>query len=425
MHAMCSGICNKCNNEYYQEIPINAGAFYPGTIEATSGKRCDLLPFTNWYLNGLENAFNRQSNLDVKIKTEKFRPLEKPKTVILNTIDATYGHALFELFNASYYLKQQDIDLIILVQENLRWLVPEGAAEVWTVSLSFSQAEGWHNSIAKQIGELTENIEQLYICKSFVYADSADYNIEDYTGVKPFPLEEWNERLQHKPVVTFIWRNDRFWKRVLPKWIDNRYSRKLMPKTINHLRKKKHHSWLIKFATALKKQIPKVDFAVSGMDNRDLPLPEWIKDFRYPTHVNKTAIEQCKRFAESHLVLGCNGSSLVLPSCHAGSVINIVPGDAWAVSAGSFAFRITSIGDTHFRYAMLPPEVSITRVVNTTISLLRDRPLIELHTNNPWRNHDADLDDYAWSNYRTEIFHLQNSFTVESGLVTVKRNDIS
>ena len=422
MHSMCSGNCPRCGKKYFQEIPVNAGLFYPGTLDAATGKRVDQMPMTNWYVEGLENAYRNRNDEKVNLEVRKHRELGRARIAILNTIDQTYGHALFELLNASWYLKQPDVDLIILVQRSMLWLVPDGAAQVWVADLSFGKAGGWYDDLARTINREVENRDNVYICRSFVQADSLDYNIEDYTRVKPFELDKWDELLEQKPVVTFIWRYDRFWKPVLPHIIDNRFVKKVIPGLLQRLRNNLQHRWILKFSKALRKEIPEVDFAIAGMDTRDRKIPGWIKDFRYPQHADDTAKLQCERYAESHLVMGCNGSSLVIPGCHAGAMINIVPGDVWAVSAGSFPFRVSSIGDTHFRYIMLPAEVSIKRLVNITLSVLRDRSLVLLHTSPPWRDHSAKLDNYAWSQARIKSLETAARFSNESGLVSRKKD---
>ncbi|MEK6280372.1 MAG: hypothetical protein AABN95_08470 [Acidobacteriota bacterium] len=44
------------------------------------------------------------------------------------------------------------------------------------------------------------------------HPNPGDYNIGHFTGVKPFPLEQWGARLE-RPTVTFIWRDDRTWQK--------------------------------------------------------------------------------------------------------------------------------------------------------------------------------------------------------------------
>jgi hypothetical protein len=421
MHAMMELNCIHCGNKFYAEIPVNAGLFYPGIINAQTGNRVDDMPFENWYLNGLVDAFKNIREEKIKVEIVENRKLGNRPVLLLNTIDSTYGHAIYELFNASYYMQKKEFDLVILVQKHLHWLVPDGAAQVWVADISFSKAVNWFDSLGKQVRNLLKDINDVFICRSFVQADSHDFNIEDYTRVSPFPLQEWDERLAN-PTLTFIWRTDRFWKRVLPKVMDNRYSRKMAPGLLNAVKKKLQFKWILEFSEKLKEQIPSIDFAIAGMDDREPELPGWIKDFRYPVHEDATARLQMERYARSHLVAGCNGSSLLLPGCLSGGVVNIVPGNMWAVSAGTFPFRFTDIGDTHFRYVMIPGEISIPKLVNIIVSVLRDRSYIQIQASAPWRDHDSNLPPYAWADFRKKIFGLSDYFPKESAMISRKRS---
>jgi hypothetical protein len=420
MHSVCFFVCTNCKKYFVQELPTNAGLFYPGILDAESGNRCDKLPFDNWYLNGFVKAFRNKNPRKISLEVIENQPVGNKPILLLNTIDATYGHALYELFNASYYLTLTDYDLILIVQKNLRWLVPANVPQVWIVDISFGDAVNWFDDLADQVRFLTDMAKQVYLCRSFVQADSSDFNISDYSKIDPFPLDRWDELLA-KPTVTFIWRTDRFWRRVLPKWIDNRVTRSLFPSPLNHLRNKLQFRWIIRFSKLLREAIPKIDFAVAGMDNRYFSLPAWIKDLRFETHSDSSAFEQCLRYAESHLVIGCNGSSLLLPGCHSGAVVNIVPGDHWAVSAGTFAYRITSLGDTHFRYQLVPDEVSNARLVKIVTSILRDRSYILLQTSPPWRDHNTKQEHFAWSKFRVKAFQLHKHFNIDSGMISTPK----
>ncbi len=424
MHSMTEMQCTNCGHKFYSEIPVNAGLFYPGIIDTRTGERADDMPFENWYLNGLVAAFKKRSQEEISLEVFANRELGARPVLILNTIDATYGHAIYELFNASYYLKKKEFDLVILVQKQLHWLVPDGVAQVWVANIPFSKAVNWFDKLDQQIKGLLKGVEDVFICRSFVQTDSHDFNIKDYARISPFPLNNWDDRLS-KPTLTFIWRTDRFWKRVLPKIMDNRFSRKLLPKFLNRLRNRLQFNWILRFSEKLKEQIPDVDFAIAGMDEQKPALPDWVKDFRYPVHEDATAKEQLGRYASSHLVIGCNGSSLLLPGCLSGGVINIIPGGMWAVSAGTFPFRITDIGDTHFRYVMIPDEISIARLVSIIVSVLRDRSYIQIQASAPWRDHESGLPPYAWADFRKKIFSMSDYFPMDNGMISQRRSPAS
>jgi hypothetical protein len=80
---------------------------------------------------------------------------------------------------------------------------------------------------------------------------------------------------------------------------------------------------------------------------------------------------------------------------------------------------MTSIGDTHFRYIMLPAEISRKRLVGILISVLRDRSFIQLQTSSPWRDHESGLEPFAWADFRKKIFLLSKNFNSESGMISI------
>ncbi len=418
MHVLCSGICPNCkSDELYKEMPASAGLIYPTTIRKSDGKRVDDMIFTNWFIGNLSTAFINRKNEKISIEKIINSNQPKKKLLILNTIDSTYGHSLLNIFNLSYYKKKTDYHLLLLVQKNLGWLVPDGVDEIWITDIPFSKAAQWNEFLADEVNAELRKYTEAFLCRSFPQAPDDEFHIEEFTRVQPFPLTEWDKRLV-KPTVTFIWRTDRFWKRVLPRWIDNRFTRGLFPELLKNLKNKIQFNWIMKFAKELREKAPSVDFAIAGMDSRKYKLPAWIKDYRFPEHSDDTARELCRRYAESHLVIGCNGSSLVLPCCHAGGMINIVPSDGWFVSVGSFFFRYTSIADTFYRYALIHSETSVKRIVKITVQILRDRSMIQLVSGSPWNDHDSNKAHEDWANFRKHIFENTRFFNEEEGLIS-------
>jgi DNA-directed RNA polymerase subunit RPC12/RpoP len=418
MHVLGGGSCPDCDSGIlYKEMPTSAGLLYPTVIDSKTGARVDDIPFSNWFINNLSVAFKKRVNEKFEIKKIRNSPGRKDKLLILNTVDSTYGHSLLNIFNLSYYRKKKDFHLLLIVSKNLLWLVPDYVDEIWVADISFSKAGMWNDYLVDLVNREIQEYRESFLCRSFPQVPEHDFNIEEYTRVKPFPLDEWDKRLK-KPVITFIWRKDRFWKRVLPRVIDNRLSRRLFSSGIQQLKYRIQFRWLIKFASELRKSAPDVDFAIAGMDSRELSLPDWIKDFRFPEHSDRTAKESCERYAESHLIIGCNGSSLVLPSCHAGGVMNIVPYDGWFVSVGSFVFRFTSMADTFYRYSLINKEASIRRIVKIAVQILRDRSMIQMISGSPWNDHDAGKSHEDWAKFRTQIFENTRLFNEREGLIS-------
>jgi hypothetical protein len=412
---------NALGVEFVHEMPVNSGLFYPGIVDLNSQKRVDDYPFDNWYLSSFESCIKTKKFEKVNIEIQKNRELIRSKKVILNTIDVTYGHALLQLFNASYYLKDDSVDLIIVVQKSLEWVVPKNAAQVWVVDIGFKDASVWHVDLENQLFKAFGIVENLYLARSFGEGDESDFDIESFTRVKPFNLNEWDLKLHSKPTITFITRKDRFWKPMLPRFIYNRFTLKLFPRILNKFKFTLQHNWIIRYAESLKDVIPNLEFAVVGMDDNEFKLPDWIVDLRYPEHDTQIAIKQCAQFSKSHIVVGCNGSSLILPSAHAGAVLNISPDNHWSVCIGSFFIRGgNNIADVLFRYQLLPPEIRVKRLVNITVSLLCDRSFILLESSKPWAN-DSCQDDFFYAKERMAGFKNVDLFKFVKHSVTQKR----
>jgi hypothetical protein len=414
-HVLGSGKCKRCQEELFIEMPTGSGLHYPVVVDS-KGERKDGSLYSNWFTAALQNASRNKVDMPVHIEKIINSSKRKEKLLVLNTIDQSYGHCIFTLFNTDYYASKLDFHLLVIVQKELRWLVPDGIDEVWIVDMPFSRAQLWHTSLVNQINERIAQFPKSFLCRAFPQAPEGEFDVEKFSRIKPFPLDEWNKRLEN-PVVTFVWRTDRFWKRVLPRLIENRITIRFFPNLIRQIRNNIQFRWIIRFSEELRRKAPTIDFAVAGMDTREFKLPKWVKDYRYPYHDDKIAREMCERYAASHLIIGCNGSSLVLPSFHAGAVVNIVPHDGWAVSAGSYYLRPTSPADVQYRYLLLPAETSIARVVKVVVQILRDRPLVQI-LSGKLNNHDEELHSSAWSQFRTEGFRNIKYFREKEGLLT-------
>src|SRR5206468_5236977 len=75
MHSMSYMECTACSRTFYAEMPVNAGLFYPGILDARTGNRCDDMPFNNWYLHGLTEAFKKRKPQKVPLEVIRKREL--------------------------------------------------------------------------------------------------------------------------------------------------------------------------------------------------------------------------------------------------------------------------------------------------------------------------------------------------------------
>ena len=97
-----------------------------------------------------------------------------------------------------------------MIPQSFAWLVPDGAAQVWLVDLPLAQGTEWNDGLAEEIARRLNELTDVRLSIAHSHPRPEDYDIERFTRVQPFPLAEWDGR-EKRPVVTFIWRDDRLW----------------------------------------------------------------------------------------------------------------------------------------------------------------------------------------------------------------------
>ena len=127
---------------------------------------------------------------------------------------------------------------------------------------------------------------------------------------------------------------------------------------------------------ALRSDLPALDFAVVGLAEAggrgDLPV--WVKDMRRPKSGDDAERGWCERYAASHVVVGVHGSNMLLPSAHAGGVVELIGPERWGNFTQDILFRdAADCRETLFRYRFvdeLTPPSELARLVSL---LLRKR----------------------------------------------------
>jgi len=340
-----------------------------------------------WFANWLRDPYANRVKSPVELIVEDLRPLKQP--VLLNCLDTLYGHCLLKLLNAQYYLGHRpDLDLIVLIPRFLRWMVPEGVATIWTVDLPLRRGIEWNDWLAAEIKRRIEPLEECWLSVAFSHPHPKDYDIERFTRVRAFPIDEWDARLE-RPMVTFIWREDRVWRDLsrYGRWqrLTQRLKRKLG--LVQYLLDEQKQR-VVALAQALRRVFPQVDFAVAGL-GRSGGLPNWITDLRSLEISERVERAWCERYSQSHVVIGVHGSNMLLPSAHAGAVVELVPPERWGNLIQDILVAARNVREIMYRYKFLPLDTSATTVAEVTVSLLRDLPEALLNFKRPWCDHEA------------------------------------
>ncbi|HEX8250964.1 MAG TPA: hypothetical protein VF599_22510 [Pyrinomonadaceae bacterium] len=359
--------CLQCGEEFYGDLPSGQALYTPILLNKSSGAIYDYYS-VGWFADWLRDAYARRTNEPLRFEIKKFAKIEK-KVVLLNCLDTLYGHSLLKLLNAQYYINRSDVSLIVLAPPFLEWLLPDGTAQAWIVDLPLRRGTEWNDWLAHKINEQLEPFQEVFLSLGFSHPHADDFEIERFTGIKPFSLENWSESI-NKPCVTFIWRDDRLWETTAGGESQNRFGKikgrfgKRRERTEDQLQK------VIRFAECLRAEIPALDFAVAGIGEAS-GLPNWISDLRLKNLDAAAERAWCERYARSHVVVGVHGSNMLLPSAHAGAVIELINEDRWGNFLQDILFRPSDFREMFFRYRFVPHSTAPDELARLAASVLR------------------------------------------------------
>jgi len=367
MRNLANFHCPECKSEFYGDLPAGQALFTPILLDKKSGAVYNDYNAA-WFSDWLVDSYKKRTREPLGFEVRKLSKI-KEKVILLNCIDTLYVHSVYKLLNAQHYIDYQpDASLIVLLPRFLEWMLPDGAAEAWVVDLPLRGGTVWNDWLAGEIGERLESFPEVYLSVAFSHPHSADFDIERFTRVSPFPLENFGKH-QNRPVISYIWREDRLWEtaNLSPsgrfKKIKDRLG--ISQEPTGEQRRK-----VIKFAECLRAEFPAVDFAVVGLGEA-CGLPDWISDLRL-TKLDAAAERRwCERYAASHLVVGVHGSNMSLPSAHAGGVIELIGEERWGNFLQDILFRQSDEREMFFRYRFVPTSTTPEELSSLALTLLR------------------------------------------------------
>jgi hypothetical protein len=366
--------CTRCTREFYGDLAAGQALYTPMLLEKATGTVHDAHG-VDWFAGWLRDSYARRVDVPLPFNVQERLPVTR-QVVLLNCLDTLYGHSLLKLLNAQYYLDQRaDVDLIVLVPSFLTWMVPDGVAQVWEVGLPLRRGTEWNEWLAREIRRRVEAFEGVSLSHALSHPRPDDFDIERFTRVEPFALDEWDARLKW-PTVTFIWRDDRPWVARTSPTPESRRERleRLIRRPTYSARRQ--HRLVIALAEALRREWPALDFAVAGLSDagKVLALPAWITDLRCSTMDHNTERRWCERYAESHIVVGVHGSNMLLPSAHAGSVVELIGTERWGNFAQDILFReVADCRELLFRYRFVSNSTQPLALAQLITLLLRGR----------------------------------------------------
>jgi len=359
--------CPQCESEFYGDLPAGQALYTPVLLDKKSGAVFDNYD-VEWFSGWLADSYKQRTKEPLRFEARKFSQV-KNKVVLLNCLDVLYGHSLLKLLNAQHYIDYQpDVSLIVMIPPFLEWMLPEGVAEAWVVDLPLRRGIEWNDWLAGEISERLESFSEVYLSVAFSHPHSEDFDIERFTRISPFPLENFGKHRKN-PVVTFIWREDRLWETANSS-VSTRFEKikqhlGISPKRINEQTNK-----VIKFAECLRGEFPLLDFSVVGLGEAN-DLPDWISDLRLTKMDAEAERAWCERYSRSHLVVGVHGSNMLLPSAHAGGVIELIGEERWGNFLQDILFRRSDAREMFFRYRFVPHSTAPEDLARLASTILR------------------------------------------------------
>ena len=272
-------------------------------------------------------SFSYLRRVEEQVRIEIEMREQATDIVILNCIDWLYGHSLLKLLNAQTHLDAADGNgLVVLVPERLRWLVPDGVAEVWSITLTQRDGLRWNDWIGQELKRQASRFDRVWLSGAVSHPHPSNVQLSRFSRVAPFDISKWDEL---PPTVTFIWREDRTWPP--PKGVS---------RFVNALLYRLRVSWSERYSISrqrravtrlyrmLREVVEGVNVSVVGFGDS---APEIAGCYVSVSSSPSPRLEKewCERYAQSQVVVGVHGSNMLLPSGHSGSVVELVPNDRW------------------------------------------------------------------------------------------------
>lgn len=347
MHVCIESNCVDCAAEIIEELPI--GHAFSGKYQVVR-KTAEMFGEGTakiWDGDSLMQSLLNPNPQPVEVTKEVFQYHQR--VILLNCIDFLYGHSLLKLLNAQRHLEQHgEYGLIAIVPKFLRWMVPQGVAEIWTVNISLKRGKDYYPAFNQFVLKELERFTEVQVSEA--YSHPSQFDVAQFTTVPPHDIK------QRQFNVTFVWREDRLWCHPLL----FRLLRKLNLLGLGLALQ----NWKIhRLMRQIKAKVPHANCVVTGLGKRT-QFSQWIEDFRVDTFDEDAERKLCKIYADSRLVVGIHGSNMLLPSGHAGMTVDLMPDERWGNFAQDILYQEVDPRLAAYRYRFLPDQMEIQKLAD-------------------------------------------------------------
>ncbi len=365
-HICAEFQCMECKNTYLQNLPVGQGILKTLTVRKSDSKFFGQYKDIAWFADPIINVYLNPKLDNVKLDVIKNNNSEVKKVIILNTLDNCYGHSLLHFLNLQNIInKKKDFRVIVIIQPFLKWLLPkEGIDEVWVAHVSFDMMRHYYKDLNDKIQTEFQRFDEVYFSSAHLCPTNID--IEKFTKIKPYNFDQKSK----KPRITFVWREDvnRFW--IKSYWIYGVLRKMKIAKILLPL----HYLRVLIFLLFLHNKIKGKGYQISlaGLGNFGW-FPAFVDDKRITSFDKQTEIDTCTIYAQSELVIGVHGSSMILPSAHAGMTINIMPLKRWGNFIEDILYSENEDRLASFQKRVIPMNTTIFETCDITTNMLFGR----------------------------------------------------
>jgi hypothetical protein len=367
VHICEKYVCEKCSKTIIKSLPVNQATiqtltYYPDDQKITDND--GNLIRDNWYsekLRCIGTPVDKVIDVDIEI-------IEKRDNIlILNTLDFVYGHSLLFLLNLQRIIElNKGLGIVVILQPMLRWLVPRGKlSEIWTVNLGFDSFKNYYPDLSLKINSQLERFKTALLSKGHLIPTNENIRIEQFTGIKTFDFLN----KPSKPRITFIWRED-----ADRMWIRNIYILKGFKRLgIGKILLPFHFLRISRLLRLLKSRFGSgYNYSVAGLGTFGR-FQAFIDDQRIESFNADSEIKLCKIYSESIVVIGIHGSSMLLPSAHAGMTVSLMPSKRWGNYLEDILFTENDLRHGSFQKRVIPLNISLNEIRDIVIDMIEGR----------------------------------------------------
>lgn len=289
--------------DWLVDLPVATAIKAPSAIELSTGEVTGAREHTSWYREQLHDAYgarNQQADITPAANVRK----EFDDVVIVNCIDHLYGHCLLKLLNSDYHHQRQpNVGICVLIQPQLRHMIPDYVAEVWEVPVKLADGVQWYDSIDRWIQARLPKYKSVSVSRAYSHLSPQYYDIQSFAGNRIQPLSELCDR---SPIVHFSCRPDRCW---------------------GHSEHKQQQR-LRRLYFQLRQRYEKIGFVISGFGEAHTFDDDWHSgwiDLRTTDLDSKKEDRWISSMAVADVAVGVHGSNMLLPTAFAQSSVIMLP----------------------------------------------------------------------------------------------------